>query len=335
MSNILFADTDTHGFFTTGVYERSKNYQVSSLLRLKPDQFGLQAWGHYKDKVDFDKYNLIWLHLNPRVMAPPWFLFPALIKRKAPDTTLIISHEFFEKYYYKPIPYILKKYFRRADYIHVNTVVAKEIIEDSDMDVPVLYVHIGQPRVDETPWPRPLPWSEREGIFTIKHSNPESTMIRKFEIGKMAGLPMTVINSEPHTDGSRLQALADAIGVDAKCYGRLDWTEYIDKLRRCRVAIDLGYVGISRISYEAAKVRVPVVGSWLLEFRNNLYPKLGYEPDDVEGMAGRVREIHDQSTAQSLNRTSCKMIREYWSQEVCRNRLLELFEEIGYEPELS
>lgn len=326
MSDILFCDTDHEGFHT-GFYEASKHYQVSALTKIKPDALGLKSWEVLKDQVDFSKYKLIWMHLNPRIMYPPWYLFPRYIKKKAPDAVLILKHEWWEKYYDEPMPYILKKYFGYADYIGVNTIMGKEVAE-KNIDVPVVYHHIGEPRVN-TSWPPSLPWSKRGSIFVMRHTSRDS-MIRKFEIGKEVGVSMTVIDAEPFTDGGRLKALAEAINVDAECYGRLDWTDFMDKIRECRVAIELDYVGICRVAYECAKVNVPMVGTNLAEYRNILFPDLTFEPDDLDGMAQKIKEIYIKEPRKII-RDGRTMAEEYFSEEACRARLFELFEEIGYE----
>lgn len=330
MSDILFCDTDSAGF-TSNLYERSKNYQASALISLIPDQLGLRDWSEHSPKVDFSKYKLIWLQLNPTTMFPPWYIFPAIIKRIVPDTTMIIEHEYWEKYYRAEMPHIIKKYLKRGDYLSVNSGMGREAVE-RNFDNPILYYHIGQPVVDEMFYHKPLPWKERNGIFVVNHTNPESLMVGKFEVGAATGLPMTVVNSEPFSDGSRLQALADAIGANATCFGRVNWSTYMDMMRRCRVALEMEYIGICRMAYECAKVSVPVVGTNLAEYRNNLYPKLTCEDDDFEGMVEKVLEVHNSIPPPTpLNRWSKKMIREYWSKETCHKRLMELFEEVGYD----
>jgi len=328
MSDILFCGTDISGFYQ-GAYDHSRSYQTNSLAELEPDILGLQSWYDYVGKIDFNDYGLIWLHLNPRIMFPPWFMFSALVKRMAPDVPVIVKHEWWEKYHSEPIPDIIKKYIRYADYLHTNTAVGRDVLEEN-FDIPVLYSHIGQPRLDDMMWPKTLPWKEREGIFSIQHTSKDS-MIRKFEIGKITGLPMTVINSEPFTDGFRLQELGDAIGANANCYGRTGWVSYMDKMRRCRVALDIDYIGICRMAYECSRVSVPVVGTNLMEYQNMLYPKLVFDPDDVEGMTAKILEIHNGSVPKALNRRASKVRREHWSKEACRERLFQLFEEVGYE----
>jgi len=150
------------------------------------------------------------------------------------------------------------------------------------------------------------------------------------QIGKEVGVSMTVIDAEPFTDGGRLKALAEAINVDAECYGRLDWTDFMDKIRECRVAIELDYVGICRVAYECAKVNVPMVGTNLAEYRNILFPDLTFEPDDLDGMAQKIKEIYIKEPRKII-RDGRTMAEEYFSEEACRARLFELFEEIGYE----
>jgi len=327
MSDILFCTTDGWEF-QEGIYDFTKNYQVSSLLRLKPDILGLHVWKKYQD-MDFSKYKLIWLHLNPRVMDPAWFQYPRFLRKKAPDAILFLKHEWWEKYYGEPMAHLLKRYFSYADYVGTNTKLGKEILE-RNLTLPIIYHHIGQPRIDEMDWPDPLPWEEREGIFVMRHTSRDS-MVRKFEVGAETKISMTAIDAEPFTDGRQLKGLADAIGARAECYGRLEWTDFMDKIRRCRVALELDYVGISRVAYECAKVGVPMIGTNLAEYRNIIYPELGFEPEDMDGMMEKVVELHDGPEPKELNRFITRFIGSYWSQEACRERLFKLFEEIEYE----
>lgn len=336
MSDILLCTTDGHGF-TTEQWHFTQDYQVSSLVALKPDTLGLQAWEQYQN-MDFSKYKLIWLHLNPRMMNPPWYLFPSLIKKRAPNTTLIIKHEWWEKYYSKQwwekaysesMMEIMKKPLRRADYFHTNTQIGKEILEEN-FNVPVLYYHLGQPRADYYKYPKSVPWEKREGILAIQHTSRDS-MIRKFEIGKITGLPIVAINSVPDTDGTRLASLAEAVGADTTCYGRLSWEDFIRVVSECKVAIELDYVGICRLAYECAKVKVPIIGTNLAEYRNILYPSLTTEPGDVEGIAEKVLELYNGPEPKQLNRKAYDKMRRYWSKEACHRRLLKLFEEVGHE----
>jgi len=329
LDDVLFCTTDGREF-SRGKYDLSKNYQSSALLRLRPDVLGLAGWNRYKD-MDFKQYKLIWLHLNPQLLFPPWYVFPRLLKKASPDSILLLKHEYWERYYDKPMEHILKRYFNQADYIVTNTKIGRDVVEDN-LSPPVLYAHIGQPTIDEMPWSSPLSWDERNGVFVLRHTTRDS-MIGKLEIGKRTGLHVHLVDSVPPPYGNidQLKHLADTIGVKATVYGRLDWSDYINVLRRCRVALDTDYVGVCRMAYEAARVSVPVVGTNLAEYRNILYPTLTYRPTDLSGMSEKIMEIHEGSEPKSLNNYASTLIREYWSHKSCKKRLLKLFEKIGYD----
>jgi len=333
-SKILYCHTDG-AEFVENQYDIARIYQESALFRTKPDILGLRAWDEHKDKIDFSQYELVWIHLNPTELSVPWYMFISFLRKRCPNAILIGKHEWWEKYYQEEMPEVLIRYMNKCDYIHVNTGMGKQTVE-TYLSPPPLYYHIGNPMPREYKYPTPLPWDERDGIVTIMHSS-HDPMIRKMEMAKRTGLPLTVINSEPFSDG-RLGMLADAVGGDITFHERLEWDEYLDVISRHKIAFDFDYRGICRFAYEAAKVKVPVVGSDLCEYRNLLYPDLTIgpfidQPWSILGpqMVQKIQEIHDGPDPKHLNSYAYQIVRRHWSKKACKARLLEMFDEIGFE----
>src|SRR4030042_370673 len=92
MPKILYCETDMEKY-RKGEADIMSNFQLSGLMRLTPDILGLKSWEEYKD-IDFTQYDLIWMHLNPRVMNPVWYDYPKLIRERAPDSILVGTHEY-------------------------------------------------------------------------------------------------------------------------------------------------------------------------------------------------------------------------------------------------
>lgn len=329
MSDILFCSTDLNGF-QMDVWDHAMSLQLSSLLRLRPDTFGLQAWYEYKDKIDWDKYKLIWIHLNPRIMNPAWHSFTKKIRHRAPNAIIGIKHEWFERFYYTGLSNFEKKAFESGDFIQVNTKIAYDLLKDK-LNTKVILKRIGQPRVDEMIPPEQIPWEEREGIFFLEHSVPIIPNIRKFEYCRELGLPVKIVSTMPVKGAKdRLEQMADNYGVDAEIYNRLPWEEFMKLMGSCRVAIDFEYYGICRMAYEAALMGVPVVGTTNGDYRTILYPNLTVPEEYSPETTALIRQVYNTEEI-PLNMYALKIAREYWSQEACQERLLELFEEVGYE----
>lgn len=323
MSKLLFCTTDAKDF-VEDCYNPSFNYQNNGFLALKPDYYGLQSWEEFVPL--FDQYDLIWLHLNPRKMLPYWYDFPRLIKFKAPDVPMIISHEYLLKYYNEPLPFMIKRALEYGDYLQCNNKIAKELFEEL-VDVPMLYLHAGQPVSDTTEWLEPLPWSLREGVVLIEHSV-FTPLVESFEMIQRAGLSATLMTANHVHDASFWDHYVDAYGVDARCYGRLPHREYLDRIRECRVGLEYGYVGVSRFSFECAREGVPVIGSNIYEYRTMLYPKLTVS--SVKEGARVLKRIHNRKwEPKDLNKPAQKLIAEYWNMETCINRVKEALEGIG------
>ena len=324
MSKLLFCTTDADGF-REDIYDISFNYQLNGFLALKPDCYGLQSWEEFIPL--FEGYDLIWVHLNPREMVPYWYDYPRLIKSKAPDVPMIISHEYLLKYYNESLPFMIKSAFEEGDYLQCNNELAKNLFEDL-VDVPMLYLHAGQPIIDEaTQWLEPLPWSLRGGVVMIEHSV-FTPLVESFEMIQKAGLSATLMTSNHTHDASFWYPYVEAYNIEARCYGRLPYNEYLNKIRECRVGLEYGYVGISRFSYECAKEGVPVVGSNTYEIRNMLYPKLTVS--SVKEGAKVLKRIHNRKLEpKDLNRPAQKLIADYWNMEACIGRVKEALEKIG------
>lgn len=338
MSDILFCETDMDKFFTGGTASDMRDYQLSALFRLGPDVLGLRVWDQWKDVIDFSKYKLIWIHLDPRIMIPAWHDFPALIKRKAPNAILVGTHEynpmlfkgqppFVEEKYFQPnLPHVIKRAIEVFDYWVVPDAPSVRALSKM-VETPILYYHIGNPQPDKK-WYKPLDWNRRKGLVFISHSI-NLPMVRKFEIAKKADLPVIAISTNPLDEtAASLQHLADAVGVKARCYDRLPWDKYLQTIRRARVGLEIDYIGICRFSYECSKLNIPVVGNELAEYRKLLFPELTFsDPDD---MAGTLKALHDGPEPKHLNSYASNFISTYWNEEACDRRMKELLEEVGY-----
>jgi len=329
MSDILFCSTDLTGVPEV-LWDHAKSFQFSSLLRLEPDLFGLQSWYEHHDKIDWDKYKLIWIHLNPRVMNPAWHSFTKKIRNKAPNAIIGVKYEWFEMFYYRDMPYLVKRAFESGDFIHVNTQIAYDLLQDK-LNIKIIHKKIGQPRVDEMIPPEQIPWEEREGIFFLEHSVPIIPNIRKFEYCNELGLPVKIISTMPVIEAKgRLEQMANTYGVEAEVYNRLPWEDYMSLMGSCKVAIIFEYYGICRMAYEAAFMGVPVVGTKNSDYRTVLYPELTVPEKYLPSTTELIRQVYH-TEQKPLNKFALDTAREYWSQEACKARLLELFEEVGYE----
>jgi len=336
MSDILFCHTDGNQFFPD-TCDISKNYQCSGILRLSPDILGLG--GLYDHDIDWEKYKLIYCHLNPTITWPPWYEFPKILKRLAPQAILIVAHEYLDKYTRKnnslypdeKLTFEIKRGLERADYLVAGTKSSYDTMSEL-LNIQVIYVNIGQPMVDELEWSDPKPWDERDGVFILDHTI-WTPMIRKMEAAKISGLPVKIVTANVVSVEKDLKQLGDAYRVDGEFHGRLEWKDYMEILSSCRVAVEMDYCGISRMAYEAAKVNIPVVGTRDAWYRFLLYPELTIRTSREAG--NLLRKIHDGPEPKSLNSYSRMLIDEYWSQDAVGNRTMKMLYKVGYFPEYT
>jgi hypothetical protein len=302
-------------------------YQVSALIEDKPDVFGLDSWNEYKDVVNWDSYDLVWVHLNPRIMEPAWFDYPSLIRKKIGKTPMIVSHEYFEKYYNEKMEWQVELALLNADYISVNTRVAKDIIENSIFR-PVIYTSISQPMPDYmAEFPKPLSFMDKYGVVVVDHSvNPED-YDRLFETLSMIKFPITMLTSNHTKDESWCDEYMEKYGIKIKVYPRMEHSKYLDKLNEARVALELGYVGISRMAYECAKVHTPVVGHDKLEFRNILYPV--QTTDDPLRAVQLIHQLHtDETYWLEVCDYADNLLYNFWSKDEVNKRYQKLLRKI-------
>lgn len=320
---------------TRDTHHVSLDYELTALLDTVPDTFGLKSW-HVATHIPWNKYKLIWLHLNPREMIPYWYEYPKMIKRLAPEVPMIISHEYAEKYHDEPIPFVLKEAFNHADFMHVHS--AEAICAwQKVLDIPVKNVPIGQPRRDELPWPRALPWNKRDGVVILEHSVP-TDMVSMMEALKLVkdgygDFPVTLLTANPTRKKEYWNSYIWGYNLSATGYERLPFDQYMDRIRHAKVAVDFGYVGISRFSYECAKVNVPVIGNENQIYRNMLWPDLTVT--DVGSMSEWIVSLlHDKKLYDVTKRYAQGIVKNYFSKEACMERFKYLLRDIGYEGEL-
>ena len=329
MSNLLFCTTDAHGF-REDCLDYSFNYQNSGFLDLKPDYYGLQSWNEFYPT--FSDYDLIWLHLNPRVMHPPWYDYAELIRQVAPDTKIIISHEYLEKYYSEDIPYFLIKCFSYVDFIQMNSKTAYSLFSPIIGREKSLYTNLSVPiRIPETGWGEPLSYEEKEGVVLIEHSV-FTPLVKSFEIIRDSGLKAILISSNPSHNKSWWGSYVDSYNIDAEVYGRLLVPAFYNKINSARVALDYGYTGISRFSYECAKHNTPVIGHNRLEFRNKLYPKLT-ALNDKSALTKLKRVYNDEKYWKHLNSYADNIVNTYWSDEEVNKRVKRMLRRVGVKNE--
>lgn len=321
-AKLLFCTTDSHGFEPKYTNTRSFNYQNSGYIKLAPDIYGLQSWHEFRPR--FDAYDFIWLHLDPRIMQPAWYDFPRLIKQEAPNTKLMVSHEYWEKYCNEDLPFIIKSAMKYADYIQVNSKDALHTLENQ-LEPPLIYCHSAVPVVAD--FMDPVPWEERDGIIMLEHTV-YTPLVKAFEIIKETGLKAICVSSNPTHPAEFWDHYFEAFGIEGKGYGRVKYDQYMDILRHCRVGLDYGYTGICRFAYEAALVDVPVVGHDRLEYRNILYPDL--TAYSIDGGAYLLRKVHDnQEYSKTLNRYAGRLIHEYFTDGAAHNRVVKMLKNIG------
>jgi hypothetical protein len=324
--DILLASNDFAGY-STGKFQETLYFQFSGLIKDVPDFYGLQSWDE-KHLIPWDNYKLVWLHLNPRIMYPFWYNFPKLIREEIGDITMIISHEYFEKYYDKPMEYQVRDCLRYADYIHVNSRMGRDIVEENT-DTPTLYISISQPIPDFAfDFPESLSFEDKSGIVTLDNTV-DTNYIPLFETLRMADIPVTILTANPSKDTDWCANLVEAYGLTAEVYSRLPWTEYIEKLNGARVAVAMGYNGICRFAYECAKVHTPVVGHNRLEFRNILYPEITTTNSIIAG-AKIINIYTDKGQWKYLNRYSDTIVQNYWNEESVDKRYRKLLERVEY-----
>ena len=160
LSDILFCYTDGDSF-RENIYDSSVNYQNAGFMSLKPDMYGLKMWDEWQP--DWENYEIVFLHLNPLIMNPPWWLFPSLIKRKIGNIPLLLSHEYFDKYVTEPFPEMFRKSFSRADGIIVDTKQSFDLLREK-FGEKVIYGHFAKPVGDEMFTVKRKPWEDREGL---------------------------------------------------------------------------------------------------------------------------------------------------------------------------
>lgn len=295
---ILFCSTEWKGWKAQG--ERHIGWQLEQLEQHNTNTFGLQSWLDktfpFETMIPWDIFDVVWLHLSPRPMFPAWHSFPSLIrrilnKRKA-KAKIVITHEYADLHVSERPPMQIVRAFNKADYLFQYTKTAFKAWQKW-LKIPVIYDYISNPLCDvKKPFPKPLSSEERKGLVFIRHSN-ITPMQRKFLIAKKAKIPAIAIDAKPFSDGSELRQIADAVGCRAKCYGRMEWEEYIDVLNQCKIGLEYDYVGINRFSYECAMLGIPVIGTENAELRRFLFPALSM--DDIKKAVNTVRMFNANS----------------------------------------
>ena len=147
-------------------------------------------------------------------LIPYWYEYPRLIRNRAPDVTIVISHEYLMKYYNEPLPNDIKRAFEYGDYLKCSNKIAKDMFEQL-VDIPVLYYHIGQPIADETTkWLDPLPWTERNGVVMLEHSV-FTPLVQSFEMIRDSGLSATLMTANHTHDASHWYPYVESYDIDA------------------------------------------------------------------------------------------------------------------------
>jgi hypothetical protein len=259
-------------------------------------------------------------------MIPSWYSFPRLIRDRVGSTTIIISHEYFEKYYDTPMEFLVRNCLTYADYVHVNSWMARDILQD---EFNVLYNNISQPIPDSVhQFPESFPFEEKEGIVTLDNSV-NTEYVPLFETLRQSDLPVRILTANHTKKSDWCDNLVDVYGIDATVYERLPWVDYINMINKSRVAVAMGYNGICRFAYESANVHTPVVGHNRLEFRNILYPSSTVD-NSMEG-GEYIKQIYNMENEwKSLNTYADIIVKDYWSIETVNQRLEKLLKKVGY-----
>jgi hypothetical protein len=272
-------------------------------------------------------------------MEPAWYEYPKLLRKRAPKAILVGTHDYLPIFFgsngpfvdesnsVDRMPYILKKAFEYLDYFMVCDKPSWDYMKEK-LNIPVLYAHITEPQLWETPPPTPISWEKRNGIFTINHSN-FLPINRKISIIKDTNLSATIISTNRvERDAENLKLMALAFKTKVNCLDALPFNDYIKFVNTQRVAFDIDYIGICRMAYEGAMLGVPTVGTKLMEYRTMLYPELTVKTP--EEMVEKILSIYnDEAKTKGLNAYAGTIIREYLSEKAVHERTVKLMSKMG------
>lgn len=339
MSSILFCETDMDGF-REKESDIFSNFQLSGLMRKNPDIFGLRSWDKYSDGIEFNKYKIIWIHCNPRVMKPFWYDYPRLIRNKAEKPTIVIDHEYDPYFYqrnvgfvdettcYPKIDFEIKRGFIGADYYYVSLSSSFKYMPQI-LGFPVIYSRIGEPHVEEKLFLEPIEYDNRDGIVTLSHSV-VLPMSRRFDIIKKLGLPATIISTNKNDlPASKLREYGEFYGLkDVTYLDTLPWEKYLEVVRQHKIAFDIDYIGMCRFAYECGKMNVPIVSLKFMEIANILYPELIVK--NSESMVKMIKNVYNnKSYHDKLNKYSSYLFKNYFSRIATEQRTKRFLEKIG------
>lgn len=325
---MLFCDTEFNGWEENRTHlDQYTGRPLECLAKYGADFLGLESWFELEGSVDFKAYDLIWVYLGHRYMKPAWYSFPRLIRNYAPDAKIVFTVDYEGLWYGRDLDLRMKLAWEEADFMHTITDFGYKYFTE-ELSIPVHYGTFGRPYAGGIKsLPRPFAKSRRTGVCFIRHTNVPPIMTQ-LEVIKKMRMKAIGIDSvpQPFSDGSYLPYMADAFRVKGDFYPRLEFSQYLDVIKKAYVGLD-NHVGPSRFSYEMASLGVPVVHSRFSEYGNSLFPMLTCNHDSIGDMYFKIKSLRKSKRFyQECIDQAAFELKHYFNVNTCQRRL-ELFME--------
>ena len=269
---------------------------LECLAKYKADFMGLNSWFKLENNVSWEKYDLIWIYLGQREMNPAWYVYPRLIRNKAPHAKIVFNVDYEGFWFNKSLDLRFILAWENADVMHVITKWGYEYFKTK---LPkVVYGHFGRPYAGGLNTPSPTPFTKRSGISFIRHTNIPS-MITEFEVAKQSHRKIKAIDSvpQPFSDGSYLKQLGFSYDVKGDYYPRLEMSKYLEVIGSAYVGL-CNHVGVSRFSWDCMEMGVPVVHNEYSEWGNNLFPSLTAKHNNADSFVKLIQKVRKEWSKQ-------------------------------------
>jgi hypothetical protein len=296
---------------------------LDGLVKYKADFLGLKSWLGMYEKIDFSSYDLIWIYLGHRKMIPSWYVFPRLVRQKAPDAKIVFTTDYEGLWFDREFDLRMRYAWEHADVMHTITKQGFDFFS-KNLSIPVVYGHFGCPHAGGLKYiPPPVPKYKKKGIVFIRHTNMPS-IIPQLEIIKRMRMKAIALDSvpPPFSHGEHIKLMAESLAIkNITVYPRLDFVSYLQVLSGTYVGID-NHVGPSRFSYEMAQLQIPVVHTCYSEYGNVLFPFLTCPHGDISAFVEQIRKLRKSPEKyRKIAEFGHSNSQKYFGLKACKRRL--------------
>ena len=283
-----------------------------------------------------DDYDFIFLYIHPKDREGVywWYEIPEQV-RKTYKGKVILQLDY-EGFMYDLPPMIKKMIDENADVFVYNSPVVEERWKLNVPKYPLLMI---QSVEDLEKLVIPLPKSMRGGIGIMWHAGTLSNVNHNIALCLNKNWRMKVFTAwSGMTQETLYDICSSFIGSHAnklsclRCHGWMEYEDFLKELSKCYVVLEdnENYYGVSRLSYECASLKIPVVGS-----TNNYYCKIAYpytttNPLNVQFQTHLIKRLfEDQEFYDKVVDYAYSTTKDYFSNAKLLNTFVDILKVLG------